>query len=73
MSYIFKMTYVNNLEKKKKVIAYEAAAAHNIIVLFPNFSFLHHFFPHLGLYLSHTTSYHPRLIGWNDPVTVLTK
>ena len=33
MSYIFKMTYVNNLGKKR-VIAYEAAAARNIIVLF---------------------------------------
>ena len=33
MSYIFKMTYVNNLEKKR-VISYEAAAAPNIIVLF---------------------------------------
>lgn len=38
------MTYVNNLEKKR-IIAYEAAAAHNIIVLFQNFSFLHHCFP----------------------------
>ena len=45
MSYIFKMTCVNNLEKKKALIAYEAAAAHNIIVLFQNFSFLHYFFP----------------------------
>ena len=27
------------------MIAYEAAAAHNIIVLFPNFSLVHHFFP----------------------------
>jgi len=44
MSYIFKMSYVNNLEKKR-VTAYEVAAAHNIIVLFQNFSFLHHFFP----------------------------
>ena len=57
MSYIFKMTHVNNLEKKKRVIAYEAAAAHNIIVLFPNFSFFITSFL-LGLYLSYATSYH---------------
>ena len=52
MSYIFKMTCVNNLEKKKALIAYEAAAAHNIIVLFQNFSFLHYFFPYCSLSLS---------------------
>ena len=48
------MTHVNNLEKKKRVIAYDAAAAHNIIVLFPNFSFLHHFFPYGSLSLLHS-------------------
>ena len=51
MSYIFKMTCVNNLEKKKALIAYEAAAAHNIIVLFQHFSFLHYFFPYGSLSL----------------------
>ena len=62
MSYIFKMTHVNNLEKKR-VIAYEAAAAHNIIVLFPNFSFLHHFFPFgsLSLLCNKLSSWFDRL------------
>ena len=64
MSYIFKMTHVNNLEKKR-VIAYELFCFQ--IFLFFITSFL------LGLYLYYATSYHPGLIGWNDLVTVLTK
>ena len=62
MSYIFKMTHVNNLEKKR-VITYEAAAAHNIIILFPNFSFLHHFFPFgsLSLLCNKLSSWFDRL------------
>ena len=67
------MTHVNNLEKKKGVIAYEAAAAQNIIVLFQNFFFLFITAFLLGLYLYYATSHHPGLIGWNDLVTVLTK
>ena len=39
------------MKKKKALIAYEVAAAHNIIVLFQNFSFLHYFFPYGSLSL----------------------
>ena len=57
------MTHVNNLEKKKRVIAYEAAATQNIIVLFQNFSFLHHCFPFgsLSLLCNKSSSWFDRL------------
>ena len=69
-SYIFKMTYVNNLGEKKGNCLWSGSCTQLFcfkIFLFFITSFL------LALYLYYATSYQGVLIGWNDLVTVLTK